>query len=397
MTATAPTLRARLYALLRYSDPTPGARQVRVAHLIVLGIGLFAVILLSVDELHGQRPAGPAHHHLDRHVHLPRRIPGAPVGRAGDAALRPGLADQGAAALGGVDPGADRPAGRPAGLHVRRRLRHHRRRRRLGLLHPLDPQGRPACAGLQHARPRRLQRARADRQRADPVRHPADDCRHRRAHAGTRAPTRAVRLAARRHVVGGGHSHDDGLRRRRAAHARRAPDRFDADDRRHRGAGADDRRARHRLRPGRAAARVSSGVGAGRAGAAVRLAGRRHPVGDRGQAAHALLPAAHHRGAARRCRRFDVLHLERRGRGPPAQRRLGAARRRRLLRRDGPARAPAARRRRCRRREPTTLLVLYASDFYEIASHIPKLAEAVEVEAQRRREENLERQAAGRR
>ena len=44
---------------------------------------------------------------------------------------------------------------------------------------------------------------------------------------------------------------------------------------------------------------------------------------------------------------------------------------------------------------PTTLLVLYASDFYEIASHIPKLAEAVENEAKRRREENLERQAAG--
>jgi len=44
---------------------------------------------------------------------------------------------------------------------------------------------------------------------------------------------------------------------------------------------------------------------------------------------------------------------------------------------------------------PTTLLVLYASDFYEIASHIPKLAEAVEIEAKRRREENLERQAAG--
>src|SRR5215211_6347694 len=54
VTATAPTLRARIYALLRYSDPTPGARQVRVAHLIVLGIGLFAVILLSVDELDGQ-------------------------------------------------------------------------------------------------------------------------------------------------------------------------------------------------------------------------------------------------------------------------------------------------------------------------------------------------------
>ena len=43
---------------------------------------------------------------------------------------------------------------------------------------------------------------------------------------------------------------------------------------------------------------------------------------------------------------------------------------------------------------PTTLLVLYASDFYEIASHIPALAEAVEVEARRRREENLARQVA---
>ncbi len=44
---------------------------------------------------------------------------------------------------------------------------------------------------------------------------------------------------------------------------------------------------------------------------------------------------------------------------------------------------------------PTTLLVLYASDFYEIASHIPALAEAVENEARRRREENLERQSGG--
>ncbi|ODT32768.1 MAG: hypothetical protein ABS35_00845 [Kaistia sp. SCN 65-12] len=41
---------------------------------------------------------------------------------------------------------------------------------------------------------------------------------------------------------------------------------------------------------------------------------------------------------------------------------------------------------------PTTLLVLYASDFYEIASHIPALAEAVENEATRRREENLGRE-----
>lgn len=42
--------------------------------------------------------------------------------------------------------------------------------------------------------------------------------------------------------------------------------------------------------------------------------------------------------------------------------------------------------------KPTTLLVLYASDFYEIASHIPALAEAVEAEAKRRRDENLDRQ-----
>ncbi|HEU5095475.1 MAG TPA: cyclic nucleotide-gated ion channel [Reyranella sp.] len=37
---------------------------------------------------------------------------------------------------------------------------------------------------------------------------------------------------------------------------------------------------------------------------------------------------------------------------------------------------------------PTTLLVLYASDFYEIAAHIPSLVAAVEKEAHRRRREN---------
>ena len=37
---------------------------------------------------------------------------------------------------------------------------------------------------------------------------------------------------------------------------------------------------------------------------------------------------------------------------------------------------------------PTTLLVLYASDFYEIAAHIPSLVAAVEKEAHRRRQEN---------
>jgi voltage-gated potassium channel len=37
---------------------------------------------------------------------------------------------------------------------------------------------------------------------------------------------------------------------------------------------------------------------------------------------------------------------------------------------------------------PSTLLVLYASDFYEIASNIPALVEAVEREARRRHAEN---------
>jgi voltage-gated potassium channel len=43
---------------------------------------------------------------------------------------------------------------------------------------------------------------------------------------------------------------------------------------------------------------------------------------------------------------------------------------------------------------PCTLLVLYASDFYEIASNIPSLVAAVEKEAQRRRLENEARAAA---
>lgn len=41
--------------------------------------------------------------------------------------------------------------------------------------------------------------------------------------------------------------------------------------------------------------------------------------------------------------------------------------------------------------QPTTLLVLYASDFYEVAAHIPSLVAAVEKEAHRRRNENLHR------
>lgn len=43
--------------------------------------------------------------------------------------------------------------------------------------------------------------------------------------------------------------------------------------------------------------------------------------------------------------------------------------------------------------QPTTLLVLYASDFYEVASHIPSLVESVEREARRRRAENEANQA----
>jgi voltage-gated potassium channel len=39
--------------------------------------------------------------------------------------------------------------------------------------------------------------------------------------------------------------------------------------------------------------------------------------------------------------------------------------------------------------QPTTLLVLYASDFYEIAAHIPSLVAAVEKEARRRRQQNM--------
>ncbi len=44
--------------------------------------------------------------------------------------------------------------------------------------------------------------------------------------------------------------------------------------------------------------------------------------------------------------------------------------------------------------QPTTLLVLYASDFYEIAAHIPSLVAAVEKEARRRRQENEAGRAA---
>jgi voltage-gated potassium channel len=45
--------------------------------------------------------------------------------------------------------------------------------------------------------------------------------------------------------------------------------------------------------------------------------------------------------------------------------------------------------------QPCTLLVLYASDFYQIAAHIPSLVAALEKEAQRRRLENAAEAADG--
>jgi voltage-gated potassium channel len=54
VTDTAPTLRARIYTALRYTDPSPAGRRWRAIHLTVLGIGLIAVILLSIDELPAQ-------------------------------------------------------------------------------------------------------------------------------------------------------------------------------------------------------------------------------------------------------------------------------------------------------------------------------------------------------
>ena len=45
------TLRAQMFDLLRPNDPMSGARRWRKAHLVILGIGLLAVILLSIDEM----------------------------------------------------------------------------------------------------------------------------------------------------------------------------------------------------------------------------------------------------------------------------------------------------------------------------------------------------------
>ena len=51
VTATASNLRARIHALLHFTEPSDAGRRWRAVHLIVLGVGLFAVILLSTDDL----------------------------------------------------------------------------------------------------------------------------------------------------------------------------------------------------------------------------------------------------------------------------------------------------------------------------------------------------------
>src|SRR5471032_736496 len=49
--ATASTLRSRAYATLRHSDNSAGARRWRSFHLFVLGSGLLAVAISSIDDL----------------------------------------------------------------------------------------------------------------------------------------------------------------------------------------------------------------------------------------------------------------------------------------------------------------------------------------------------------
>ena len=51
VTATASSLRARIHALLHFTEPSDAGRRWRALHLIVLCGGLFAVILLSIEDL----------------------------------------------------------------------------------------------------------------------------------------------------------------------------------------------------------------------------------------------------------------------------------------------------------------------------------------------------------
>ena len=221
VTDMAPTLRARIYNLLRYTDPSPAARRWRAMHLTVLGIGLLAVVLLSIDELpreikHWLRVViwsvtvvffleylvrlwvAPEITRFDQQSPTMARARWAisAPGLIGLLAVLPAVMLAGGYGITGSD-----TASVFCILWILK----------LGLHAP----------ALQHARPRRVQRARADRQRADPVRHRADARRHRGPPAGARAPARAVRQPAGRDVVGRRHPHHDGLRRRRAAHRRR--------------------------------------------------------------------------------------------------------------------------------------------------------------------------------
>ena len=51
VTAPEKPLRARVFDILRPNDPMPGSRRWRQVHLVILGIGLLAVTLLSIDEV----------------------------------------------------------------------------------------------------------------------------------------------------------------------------------------------------------------------------------------------------------------------------------------------------------------------------------------------------------
>jgi voltage-gated potassium channel len=194
------------------------------------------------------------------------------------------------------------------------------------------------------------------------------------AHMFERVRSPSSSAAAERHVVGGRDADHDGLRRRGAADAGRTPGRsllmisgiavlalmtgVLAT-----GFAQEERRA------------SISGCGKQVARVPLFLAGCRHPVGDRGQAAHALLP----RRASPWWRRGDagdsmffISSGEVEVRLPNGGS-CGWAKE--LLRRDGPARAPAAHRV-GGDHQADDASVLYSSDFNEIASHIPKLAEA---------------------
>ncbi len=370
VTATEKTLRAQVFDILRPSDPAPAARRWRKLHLAVLGIGLLAVILLLIDEMLSPHRAilrsaiwgvtlfflGEYAARLCRwHRHSPQLADMSPTmarlrwatslsGLIGLLAVTPAVMLAGGYSIMGAD-----AASIFCILWIMK----------LGLHAP--------AFGTLGARD--FQRTRADRQRSDRVRDPADVRGDRRPHRGARRPCLqqfgslpnamwwsvvtltttgygdVVPLTPAGRIIGSALM-ISGI----AVLA------------------LIDRRARHGLRAGGAAARISPRLGPGHARADLRVAGHRHPVRDRGQAAHALLPrpASPCCGAAiPAISMFFISSGEVEVRLPTG----GTVRW---------ATVPSSARCRCSignlvpppssppRR--TTLLVLYASDFYEIAS-----------------------------